>query len=230
MPTLFIVATPIGNLGDITARAVETLRAVDTIVCEDTRVTSRLLAHLGISKPLLSVRQRSSAAQIGRVVDLLSKGQNVAYVTDAGTPGMNDPGGLLIERILEQAPDTKIVPIPGPNAVATLASVAGIPLDRYTVMGFPPHKKGRRTFFQEVIANEQPVFFYESVHRIKRTLNELVKTLDQSEDRTCIIGRELTKQFEEIIRGNLREMAQRDIMEKGEFVVLISRWGIKQHE
>lgn len=237
MSTLFIVATPIGNLSDLTFRALETLKAVDAIVCEDTRVTSGLLSRYQISKPLLSVRERSSAREIDRVIQRLEKGESLAYVTDAGTPGLSDPGGLLIETVLAKLPETVIVPIPGANAVATLASVAGVPLDRYTVMGFPPHKKGRKTYFESVIQSEYPVLFYESVHRIGRSLKELVEALDRQverdgksdPDRWCVVGRELTKQFEEVLRGNLREMAEREIMKKGEFVVLITKWRSQKH-
>ncbi len=224
MSTLYIIATPIGNLSDLTFRALEILKSVDAIVCEDTRVTSGLLARYQIQKPLMSVRERSSVREIERVIQRLEAGETLAYVTDAGTPGLSDPGGLLVETVLAKLPDTTIVPIPGANAVATLASVAGVPLDRYTVMGFPPHKKGRKTYFEEVVQSEHPVFFYESVHRIGRALKEVVALLSVDEDRTCIIGRELTKMHEEILRGSLREMAEREIMKKGEFVVLISRW------
>ncbi len=229
MSTLYIVATPIGNLSDFTFRALEILKAVDAIVCEDTRVTSRLLSRYQISKPLLSVRERSSAREIERVIERLEKGETLAYVTDAGTPGLSDPGGLLVATVLERLPDTTIVPIPGANAVVTLASVAGVPLDRYTVMGFPPHKKGRKTYFETVIQSEYPVFFYESVHRIERSLKELVALLPEGEDRWCIVGRELTKQFEEVLRGSLRIMAEREIMKKGEFVVLITKWNPKNN-
>ncbi|MBI5135200.1 16S rRNA (cytidine(1402)-2'-O)-methyltransferase [Candidatus Uhrbacteria bacterium] len=224
MPHLYFVATPIGHLGDITIRALETLRCVDVIVCEDTRVTRKLLEHFQISKPLLSVRQRGSVRDIERVLESLRKGLSAAYVTDAGTPGLSDPGGELIERVLAGLPETKIVPIPGPNAAAALGSVAGIPLDRYTVMGFPPHKKGRQAYFKTIIESPLPIFFYESVHRIRRTLREVADCLPEAQDRYCVIGRELTKMYEEILRGSLREFVNRPITEKGEFVVLVSRW------
>ncbi len=217
---LFIVATPIGNLGDMTLRALETLKVVDAILCEDTRVTSRLLAHYEIKRPLVSCHEHTDDAKLGRLISRLGQGESLAFVSDAGTPGLSDPGNKLVALALEAG--MKVVPIPGVSAVVTLVSVAGIDMREFTFLGFPPHKKGRETFFKKVAGNEMPVIYYESPHRVLKNL-ELLALF--APEKHVIIGRELTKLFEEIARGTTGEVfhyfgAHSDKV-KGEFVLIV---------
>lgn len=147
---LYIVATPIGNLQDITLRALDTLKSVDFILCEDTRHTLKLLNYFEIKKPLLSYHQHSKIGQVERIIDLLKNGKNLALVSDAGTPGISDPGNMLIKEIVERLNDVEIIPIPGASALGALASVAGLPMDKFVFMGFPPNKKGRKKYFEKM--------------------------------------------------------------------------------
>ena len=224
MGTLFIVATPIGNLEDFTFRALKTLQEVDLILCEDTRVTRKLLAHYKIEKPLLSYHQHSKEEKMQEILDALLQGKNLALVSDAGTPGIADPGNELIAFLLGKKPDMRVIPIPGPSALLALASVAGIPMDKFVFLGYPPHKKGRKKFFEEVAQSAHPVVFYESPYRIMKSLAELRSLAPRA---NVIVGRELTKKFETIYRGSVDKMMQ--ILEKdirrGEFVLLVSRGG-----
>ena len=214
MGTLYIVATPIGNLGDITLRALETLKEVDLILCEDTRVTKKLLVRYKIERPLLSYHQHSKADKMQEILDMLLQGKNLALVSDAGTPGISDPGNELVAFLLTHTDTSRtgtprIIPIPGPSAVATLASVAGIPMDKFVFLGYPPHKKGRKKFFEEVIQSTHPVIFYESPHRIQKTLNELQLCKGETivyKDLSLVVGRELTKKFETVYMGTLEEI------------------------
>lgn len=219
--TLFIVATPIGNLGDMTLRALETLKAVDAILCEDTRVTSRLLAHYEIKRPLVSCHEHTDDAKLGQLIGRLGAGESLAFVSDAGTPGLSDPGNKLVSLALES--DIAVVPIPGVSALATLVSVAGIDMREFMFLGFPPHKKGRETFFRKVAAAEMPVMYYESPHRVLKNL-ELLASF--ASGKRVIIGRELTKLFEEIVRGTIEEaliyFSEHPEKVKGEFVVIVS--------
>ncbi|MDQ5976741.1 MAG: rRNA (cytidine1402-2-O)-methyltransferase, partial [Patescibacteria group bacterium] len=192
--TLFIVATPIGNLGDMTLRALETLKAVDAILCEDTRVTSRLLAHYEIKRPLVSCHEHTDDSKLKQLIERLEQGESLAFVSDAGTPGLSDPGNKLVSLALES--DIAVVPIPGVSALATLVSVAGIDMREFAFLGFPPHKKGRETFFRKVAATEMPVMYYESPHRVLKNL-ELLASF--ASGKRVIIGRELTKLFEEMV-------------------------------
>ncbi len=218
--TLFIVATPIGNLEDITLRALRILKEVEAIACEDTRVTSHLLSHYSISKPLLSLHQHSGQFQFGKILTLLKEGKSVAYVSDAGTPGVSDPGNKLVEQAV--AENFVVVPIPGASALATLISVSGIDMQKFSFLGFPPHKKGRETFFKEVAASEIPVLYYDSPHRVIKNIL-LLQTFAPA--KKIILGRELTKMFEEIVRGNAEEIeayfSQNPTKMKGEFSVII---------
>ena len=218
--TLFIVATPIGNLEDITLRALRTLKEVEVIACEDTRVTSHLLSHYSISKPLLSLHQHSGQFQFGKILTLLKEGKSVAYVSDAGTPGVSDPGNKLVEQAV--AENFVVVPIPGASALATLISVSGIDMQKFSFLGFPPHKKGRETFFKEVAVSEIPVLYYDSPHRVIKNIL-LLQTFAPA--KKIILGRELTKLFEEIVRGNAEEIeayfSQNPTKMKGEFSVII---------
>lgn len=218
--TLFVVATPIGNLGDMTFRAVETLRRVDVIACEDSRVTSRLLAHYDIRKRLVPYHQHSDTRSVGRLLDMLSEGKDVALVTDAGTPGISDPGNMLVREA--QVRKIRVVPIPGASALTTLLSVCGEDVQKFVFLAFPPHKKGRETFFRTLAAYDLPVAFYESSHRILKSLHSLAETVP---DRRLVIGRELTKMFEELVQGSPAEAesyyTDHPSKVKGEFVVLV---------
>lgn len=219
---LYVIATPIGNLQDITFRALDILKSVDVILAEDTRVTGRLLAHYKIDKPVVSYHQHSKLAKIDYVVELLADGKSVALVTDAGTPGISDPGARLVEVVLERLPEVKIVPIPGPSAVATALSVSGFSFNRFTFLGFPPHKKGRETFFSELSVRDEVLVLYESTHRIEKFLNSLAKVCPK---RKMLVARELTKQFETLYRGTASEILEKlnDTSNKGEFVIVIDK-------
>jgi len=226
-PALYIVATPIGNLKDITLRALEVLKEADMILCEDTRHTSRLLGHYEISKPLVSYFQHSKLSKVEYIIGQLRHGKKVALVTDAGTPGISDPGGQLIKYItcnMEQRGDEiKIVPIPGASAATAALSVSGFPTDKFIFMGFPPHKKGREKYFKEIAEAKYTVVFYESVHRILKTLNQLIITPNLT-DRQIVVCRELTKIHETIYRGTAKEVLTKLEQDKssirGEFVII----------
>lgn len=220
---LFVVGTPIGNLEDITYRAVETLKIADVIACEDTRHTKILLDKYQIKKPLISYHQHSNLQKIDEIIDKLKTGKNIAMVSDAGTPSINDPGGVLVDAALKEK--IAVVPIPGPSALATLLSVTGILNDKFLFLGFLPRKKGRQTFFRNLMKTGSMdlydcVVFYESPHRVLRSLQDMQLVIG---NRQVIIGRELTKKFEEIFRGSIGEAIIRfkDVEPKGEFVVVI---------
>jgi 16S rRNA (cytidine1402-2'-O)-methyltransferase len=214
---LYIVATPIGNLGDITLRAIETLKSADFILCEDTRVTQKLLNHYEIKTKTISYHQHSTERKINEIKKLLDEGNNLALVTDAGTPGISDPGNMLIRSLT----DTEVTPIPGASAVITALSVSGFPTDKFVFLGFPPHKKGRKKFFEELKNHKFTIAFYESNHRIKKCLGELQENLNP-EIKICIC-RELTKKFETIYRGSVGGIGDMSISEKGEFVITLNK-------
>jgi len=218
---LSIVATPIGNLEDITARAVRVLGEADAIACEDTRVTSKLMAHLDMKKSLVSVHEHSNPKAVASLIQRLLAGEKIAYICDAGTPGMNDPGGKLVQAAMEA--HIKVEPIPGPSALTAAISVCGFPMDDFTYIGFIPHKKGRETLFKEMAERETPTIFLESTHRIMKTLEALAKHLDPS--REIFIGRELTKLHETLYRGMITDVIQRleATSTKGEFIVIIGK-------
>jgi len=218
MGTLYIVATPIGNLKDITFRTLETLKSADLIVAEDTRQTKKLLDHYQIQKPLESYHQHSREDKIDYLISQLNQGKTLALVTDGGTPGIADPGNLFVERVLEKSPDVKIIPIPGPSALTTLASVSGINMDEFYFVGFLPHKKGRKKKLENLKNITVPIIIYESPYRIYKLLREINDYLGNKE---IIIGRELTKKFEEIIRGKVSEILAKQFKNKGEFVLII---------
>jgi len=231
MATLYIVATPIGNLEDISQRALRVLSEVDLILCEDTRVTKKLLNYYNIKTPLLSYHQHSSLKKINYILSLLKENRNLALLSDSGTPGISDPGNELIELIIKkerkgEMPRVKIVPIPGPSALITAASVSGFSMNRFVFLGFPPVKKKRKKFLKEIIQADYPVIFYESPYRILRTLNEL-NQLSQSLNFKVqvVVCRELTKKFETIYRGEIKQVIkeiERDKI-KGEFVVIVTK-------
>jgi 16S rRNA (cytidine1402-2'-O)-methyltransferase len=216
---LYIVATPIGNLKDITFRAIETLQSVDKIYCEDTRQTRKLLSAYSISKPIDSYHHHSAPHKLETILRELKNGTELAYVTDAGTPGIADPGGKLVEACRIEG--ITVVPIPGASAVTTLLSVAGLPANSYVFAGYVPTKKGRQTFIKRILATDEPVVLFETAPRIRKLLSEL-ETLGATE-RKIILGRELTKQFEQIVSGTPREVsAELPTQVKGELVIVLA--------
>ena len=215
---LYIVATPIGNLSDISPRAITVLSNADLILAEDTRVTRTLLEHYNIKKELLSYHQHSGRGIIEKVISRLKQGQDIALVSDAGTPGINDPGNFLIQEILKELPETKVIAIPGANAAVSALSISGFPTDKFTFLGFPPHKKGRQTFFKNIEDTKHTVVMYESKHRIIKALQQLALL-----GRPLVVCRELTKQFESTYRGNAEEILMKLTGNHtlGEFVVVV---------
>jgi 16S rRNA (cytidine1402-2'-O)-methyltransferase len=222
MGILYIVATPIGNLEDMSLRALSLLKEVDVVLAEDTRVTKKLFSRYDIQTSLLSYHQHSKETVMEKAFQLLFEGKNLALVTDAGTPGISDPGNELVAFLLKKNPEIQIVPIPGPSALTTLASVAGIPMDKFLFLGYPPQKRGRSAFFKEVVQSKHPVLFYESPHRIVKSLTELKA---QDAKLYVVVGRELTKQFETISRGDIQDIITelQKTKTRGEFSVLIYR-------
>ena len=225
---LYITATPIGNLGDITLRALEILKSVDFVLCEDTRVTQKILNHFEIDTSTISYHQHSKDKKVNEIIKLLEEGKDLALVTDAGTPGISDPGNELIQSIVHSSEFIEVIPVPGASAVITALSISGFPTDKFLFLGFPPHKKGRQKFFQEVADAKHTVAFYESCHRIKKCITELSGVLDPVPGGTGLdksakmcICREMTKKFETVYRGTIEEILEMEIKEKGEFVVVI---------
>ncbi|MCU0660360.1 MAG: 16S rRNA (cytidine(1402)-2'-O)-methyltransferase [Candidatus Pacebacteria bacterium] len=230
MATLYIVATPIGNLEDITFRSVSILKNVDLILCEDTRTTKKLLTTYAIPTHTASYNSRSTEGKRELIFSLLEEGKDIALVSDAGTPCISDPGVLIVSQVRARFGDTvKIVPIPGASALVTALSGSGIPASEFVFLGFLPHKKGRETLFSEIATASRTVVFYESPHRIEKTLASLVIHL--SLDRTVVIARELTKVFEEFVSGDAVTVAEyfkkNKIKVKGEFVVIVSAKNMK---
>lgn len=221
MKNLHIVATPIGNLSDITFRAIESLKNAEVIIAEDTRRTKILLSHYDIKyKNLVSFHARSTEDTAKNIFAKFKHLQNFVYVSDAGTPGISDPGYRLLQVAL--AENILLTPIPGPSALVTLISVAGIPIDKFTFHGFLPHKKGRKTLIESLQEESKTAVFYESVHRFPRLLTELEQYIGA--ERVIVVGRELTKMHEEVFRGTVAEALLNftDENTKGEFVVMIA--------
>jgi len=221
---LFVVATPIGNLQDVSMRAREVLTSVDGILCEDTRVTAKLIASFELQKPLISYHQHSTEQRTQDILASLRGGKNFALVTDAGTPGISDPGGKLVEAVVHAFGSEAIIsPIPGPNAAVAALSISGFPTDAFLFLGFPPHKKGRQGYFTRVAECEDTVVFYESTHRILKTLDQLGALIG---DRPVVVGRELTKMHEEVVQGTPEEVRDHyknnPTTVRGEFVVIVS--------
>ncbi len=218
---LAVVATPIGNLEDITMRAVRILREADYVLCEDTRVTGKLLAHYGIEAKLKRYDAHASSHTHRAIIDDIQTGKLVALVSDAGTPGVSDPGVLIVAAA--RAAGLSVVTIPGPSAVTAAFSVAGIPGNQFSFLGFAPQKKGRQTFFARLSNYDHPVVFFESPHRIMKTLEALEVVLPVAQVHLC---RELTKVFEEVLVGTPAELqvvlTETSVKQKGEFVVLVS--------
>ncbi|HAR55002.1 TPA: 16S rRNA (cytidine(1402)-2'-O)-methyltransferase [Patescibacteria group bacterium] len=218
MGKLYVVATPIGNLSDITLRAVNILREVDLIAAEDTRTSQKLLDHYKIKTPLVSYHQHSQQNRIGYLVEQLISGKNVALITDAGTPGIQDPAGMLVQAA--RIAGIEIVAVPGPSALTAALSIAGVPADSFIFLGFLPKKKGRETLFKKITNWDLPILIYESPQRVIKTLRDIDKFLG---DRAIILFRELTKKFEEVISGQTHDLLNRleDKPMKGEFVIMI---------
>lgn len=216
---LYIVATPIGNLSDITSRALDTLRSVDLVLCEDTRETKKLLHHYDIHTAVKAFHQHSGEAVCKDVQDLLESGNTIALVCDAGTPTISDPGGLLVEYLTTHNNRLVIQPIPGASALTAALSVCGFAAEKFLFLGFPPHKQKRKQFFEQVAASPYTVAFYESPYRIKKAIAQLTELCEPG--RQLCICRELTKKFETSYRGTIATIGQMTIPEKGEFVVVV---------
>lgn len=221
MSTLYLIATPVGNLEDITARALRILGEVDYIACEDTRTSGKLLKHFGISRPLFSFHAHNEHKKIGYLCELLDQGLNIALISDAGSPAISDPGYLAVRAVLDAG--HQVCPIPGASAVILALSASGLPTDRFVFEGFLPHKKGRQSRMVSLAEEERTIVFYESPYRIKKILKEISEHLGQ--DRQVVLARELTKKFEQFVRGTAHDLLQQAEQEqlkiKGEFVVLV---------
>lgn len=222
MATLFVVATPIGNLQDMSERAKATLASVHTIFCEDTRVTGKLLSAYGITTKTASYHQHSGQSKVKKIIELIEEGNDLALVTDAGTPAISDPGGKLVEALVQHfGVDLNIVPIPGPSAIIAALSIAGVSGDEFQFLGFPPHKKGRTAFFDRLTAIKCTTLLYESTHRIFKTLDQIQ---ERCPDRALVVCRELTKLHETIYRGTAEEVTTqlKSTSIKGEFVIVLA--------
>lgn len=217
--TLYIVATPIGNLEDITYRAVRVLKEVDLIACEDTRQTRILTNHFQIDRPMVSYFEHNEAQRVPQILARLREGQAIALVCDAGTPGISDPAFRLVRAARQES--IAVVPIPGPCAAIAALSAAGLPTDRFAFEGFLPLKKGRQTRWKELQQESRTIVLYESTHRILKTLKEIHEWLG---DRPIVVAREMTKKFEEFYRGQTRDaigyFSGHSV--RGEFVIVIS--------
>ncbi len=221
MSNLYIVATPIGNLKDITLRALEILKQSDVILCEDTRTTKKLLSAYEISKKCIAFHKFSTDKEIDSIVNLFETYENVALVSDAGTPAISDPGSLLVQLVREKKPDVKIHAIVGASALTAAISISGLPMSQFTFVGFLPHKKGRQKKLDEALAYNHSVIFYESTHRILKLLQEI--GIRQPE-RELLVCKELTKMFEKVLFGNseqiLKQIEVDPTLQKGEFVLI----------
>jgi 16S rRNA (cytidine1402-2'-O)-methyltransferase len=215
---LYVVATPIGNLDDITLRAIKVLKQVELVAAEDTRRTGILLRHFDITTPILSVHEHNEKARVERIVGRLAKGESVALVTDAGTPGISDPGAALVAAIREAG--FTVEPIPGASAVVAAISASGVTSQGFVFLGFPPiRSKDRKAWFGDALsaASKRLVVFFEAPHKLTKTLEELAVSVE----RPIMIGRELTKLHEEFVRGTPRELLARFTSPQGEFTVMI---------
>jgi len=224
MSKFYVVATPIGNMEDITLRAIETLKEVDLILCEDTRETKKILQKYNINKLTLSYHSRSKLSKLDKIFELLEEGKNLALVSDAGTPTISDPGTMLISKIKNNLRDSvDVIPIPGASAVIAALSASGLPTHEFTFLGFLPHKKGRETLFKEIVESKRTMVFYESPHRILKTLKSLQKFCPNK--KVCI-AREITKIYEEFKTGSpaelLEYLTKNPIKQKGEFTIIVA--------
>lgn len=222
---IFVLATPIGNLKDITLRGLEVLQEADFILAEDTRVVAKLLAHYHIKKPVISFFEHSPQTKVNQLMSLIKAGKKIVMLTDAGTPNVSDPGYVLINTVYKElGHKVEIIPVPGPSSLTALISIAHFSLNDFLFLGFPPHQKGRSKFFNVVAQEKRPVIFFESTHRILKTMLELVQVCPERE---MVLGKELTKKFERIWRGsvseinqNLAKLSHDEI--KGEFVLALN--------
>ena len=226
MAKLYIVPTPIGNLEDITLRAINVLKEVDFILAEDTRTTSHLLRHLGIEKPMHSHHKFNEHATVGRVAESIAAGKDVALVSDAGTPGISDPGFLLVRKCVEEGID--IVTLPGATALIPAIVQSGFPCDRFCFEGFLPQKKGRMKRLQELATESRTVIFYESPYRVVKCLEQISETFGA--ERRVAVVREITKKFEETVRGSVAEAIAhfKEHEPKGEFVIVVEGYDAKR--
>lgn len=217
---LYIVPTPIGNLEDITLRAINVLKSVDAVLAEDTRTSGNLLKHLGISKPLQSYHIHNEHQTVARVVERIRKGETMALVSDAGTPAVSDPGFLLVRACIREGVPVEC--LPGPTAFVPALVNSGLPSDRFTFEGFLPHKKGRQTRLQNLANEERTMIFYESPHRLVKALQQFAEHFGA--DRQVCVSRELSKMFEENVRGTLAEVIAHfgDKPVKGEIVIVVA--------
>jgi 16S rRNA (cytidine1402-2'-O)-methyltransferase len=226
--TLYVVATPIGNLADITHRAIQILKEVDVIACEDTRHTRKLLQHFGINTRTVSYHEHNETERGAELIKKLKQGTNVAVVSDAGSPTISDPGFKLVREAIEN--EITVVPVPGPSALITALTAAGLPTDEFFFAGFlPPKTTARQTRLRELKSIPGTIIFYEAPHRLSATLNDAYEVLG---DRRAVVARELTKLHEELRRGRLSELAGHysQAEPRGEIVVLIDRTVIESDE
>lgn len=229
MANLYIIATPIGNLEDITLRALRILKEVDFVLCEDTRVTKKLLDKYEIKTPTVSYHSFSGKYKTDKILDLLKQEKNLALVSDAGTPTISDPGFQLISEVREKlGGDVNIIPIPGPSAIVSALSISGLSADQFIFFGFLPHKKGKQTLLKEIVNSKRTSVFYESPHRVLKTLKLLeaqLEEVNQKQTRKIVVVKELTKIYEEVISGNVLEVIEffneNPTKVKGEFVFVI---------
>jgi 16S rRNA (cytidine1402-2'-O)-methyltransferase len=221
--TLYIVPTPIGNLEDVTLRALRVLKEVDLVLCEDTSVTQRLFKEYDIHTKTSVFYAQTGIKNIERILEDLENGAQIALVSDAGTPTISDPGVLLVDRVRNELPDVQVVALPGASALLTALAASGISSATFTFYGFLPHKKGRETLFKIIAESDHTSVFYESVHRIEKTMDSLAQVLGEA--RRVVLARELTKMHEEIVRGNAEEIQKHFVEHKdhlrGEFVVIV---------
>ncbi len=215
---LYLVATPIGNLADITYRAVHILKSVDLIAAEDTRTSSVLMNHYAIQTPLKSYHSHNIPTQTPWLVEKLKAGESIALISDAGTPGISDPGYHLVRACVENG--IRVIPIPGASAFIAALIASGLPTQSFVYEGFLPHKKGRQTRIASLVDETRTIIFYESPHRIHKTLAQLAEALGE---RRCVLAREITKKFEEFISGTLQELSESliDKKVKGELVLIV---------
>lgn len=219
LPGLYIVSTPIGNLADITLRALDTLKNVDLIACEDTRHSGILLAHYNIKNKLTSFHEYNKRERTPEIIRLLKQGQSIALISDAGTPGISDPGFYLIRETIKE--NLAVIPIPGPSALISALTVSGLPSDRFVFEGFLPKRDGRkRKKIEELKQETRTMIFYDSPHRVLDSLQDILEILG---DRPMVLVRELTKKFETIMRGKISEILSKieGTKIKGEIVLVI---------
>lgn len=224
MSNFYVIATPIGNMEDITLRAIRILGEVDLILCEDTRMTQKILNKYEIKKATMSYHAQSKIGKTDKIFELLEEEKNIALVSDAGTPGISDPGALLVSQIKERFNDeVKIIPIPGATALISALSACGLPIHEFTFLGFLPHKKGRDTLFKEIAEAKRTMVFYESTHRILKTLESLDKF---APNKKVCVAREITKIYEDFKTGSAKDMLEfftkNPTKVKGEFVVIVA--------